>query len=61
MDYALGFILATAFVFPLIHVAISRRSSGNARLGWFLAVVFFSWIGWVVFLICTHSKKDDVT
>lgn len=43
---------------PVIHVLVSNRSHGGAKFGWFLAVFFFSWLGYIVFLIVTQPAKD---
>lgn len=44
-------------VLPLIHVVISSRSFGGAKLGWSLAVVFFPVLGYIVYLIVTQPAK----
>lgn len=52
----IGFFI---FFFPMVHVLISDRSHGGAKLGWFLATFFFSWVAWVVFLIFTQDAADS--
>jgi hypothetical protein len=45
---------------PLVWVLASGRSSGGAKFGWFLVVLFFSWLGLAAFLIFTQGRKKDV-
>lgn len=51
-------ILLLLFV-PLIHVIFSSRSHGGAKFGWFLGVLFFSWLAYIVFLIITQKTIDQ--
>ncbi|WP_444927193.1 hypothetical protein ACJJI4_04280 [Microbulbifer sp. TRSA002] len=46
------------FVVPVVHVLVSSRSHGGAKVGWFLGVFFFSWLVYAVFLIVTQPVKD---
>jgi hypothetical protein len=43
---------------PVIWVLSSSRSRGGAKFGWFIVVLFFSWIGLAVFLIVTQSPQN---
>ena len=52
---ALG-IVAFVYLTPLLWVLLSSRSRGAAKFGWFLVVVFFSWLGLAVFLIVSRSS-----
>jgi putative effector of murein hydrolase LrgA (UPF0299 family) len=55
--FQLGILL---FLFvPMIHVVFSSRSHGGAKFGWFLAVLFFSWLAYIVFLIVTQKTIDQ--
>jgi hypothetical protein len=47
------------FFVPIIWVLVSSRSHGGAKFGWFIVVLFFSWLGLAVFLIITQSSKID--
>jgi len=60
MEIIIPIIIVTIFiiVFPLIHVLASKRSHGGAKFGWFMAVFFFSWLAYIVFLIATQPQKD---
>lgn len=44
---------------PIVHVLTSERSHGGANFGWFLAVIFFSLIGYMFFLIMTQPDKKS--
>ena len=58
MESILSAILGLFVLFPILHVLLSSRSHGGAKLGWFIAVLCFSWLGWMVFLIGTQSEAD---
>ena len=49
--------LLLIMVLPLIHVILSSRSHGGAKLGWSLAVVFFPLLGYIIYLIVTQPAK----
>jgi hypothetical protein len=57
---ALLVLLIVAFVYltPVLWVLLSSRSHGGAKLGWFLVVLFFSWLGLAVFLIVTQALRN---
>lgn len=48
------------FVSPLF-VLFSSRSGGGAKFGWFLIALFFSWLGFAVFLILTQKSSQRYT
>ena len=50
--------IAFIYLFPMLHVLLSRRSHGGAKFGWFLLVVFFSWLAYIAYLIITQPAKD---
>lgn len=56
---AVGFILAAIFLYmiPILWVLFSRKVSGVEKLGWVLAILFISWIAWIIFLIVAPVKK----
>lgn len=56
---AIGFILAVIFLYmiPILWVLFSRKVSGVEKLGWVLAILFISWIAWIIFLIVAPVKK----
>jgi hypothetical protein len=51
-------IVAFIYLTPVIWVLLSGRSRGGAKLGWFLVVLFFSWLGLAVFLIVTQALRN---
>lgn len=59
-DPGLWVLLIVAFFYltPLLWVVLSPRSRGGAKLGWFIVVLLFSWLGFAVFLIVTQSPRD---
>jgi hypothetical protein len=54
---AVGFVLFI-YLTPILWVLFSSRSRGGAKLGWFLVVVFFCWLGLAVFLIVTQAQRS---
>ena len=46
------------YVLPLLWVLVSGRSRGGAKLGWFIVVLIFSWLGFAVFLIATQAPRE---
>ncbi|WP_119393279.1 hypothetical protein [Salinibius halmophilus] len=56
---AVGFILAAIFLYliPILWVLFSRKVSGVEKLGWVLAILFISWVAWIIFLIVAPVKK----
>ena len=44
---------------PLVHVLASGRSHGGAKFGWFIAVLIFSWLAYIAFLIITQKNADQ--
>lgn len=58
MEVIISIIVGISLLFPILHVLLSNRSHGGATFGWFLAVICFSWLGWIVFLIVTQNESD---
>ena len=50
-------IIILALFIPPLHVLFSSRSYGGAKLGWVLITLFYSWLGYVDFLIVTQPPK----
>ena len=50
--------LLIVLALPLLHVVISSRSHGGAKLGWSLAVIFFPLLGYIIYLIVTQPAKE---
>ncbi|MCH9742087.1 MAG: hypothetical protein K0U21_02655 [Proteobacteria bacterium] len=57
-DFAIVAVLLLLF-FPMLHVLVSARSHGGAKFGWLLAMLFFSWLAYIVFLIVTQKNIDQ--
>ena len=55
--YIISLIVSVVYVFPSLFVLFSGRSHGGAKFGWFLVTLFFSWLGFAVFLIVTQKPK----
>jgi hypothetical protein len=51
-------LFALIYLTPIIWVLASGRSHGGAKFGWFLVIIFFSWLGFAAFLIITQASKD---
>ena len=52
-------IIVPIYFGPFIWVLSSGRSRGGAKFGWFIIVLFFSWLGLAAFLIFTQVPKPD--
>jgi len=60
MGVSIWQLIIVIFLFaPIIHVLASSRSHGGAKFGWFLGVLFFSWLAYIVFLIITQKTADQ--
>ena len=59
MDTLVLLFGAFLLIWPVVHVLGSGRSHGGAKFGWFLAVFFFSWLAYIVFLILTQRTIDE--
>jgi hypothetical protein len=57
MVWALA-IVAFIYLAPVIWVLLSSRSRGGAKFGWFMVILFFSWLGLAVFLIVTQAQRN---
>jgi hypothetical protein len=55
------FVVLFLYLAPLIWVLSSSRSRGGAKLGWFIVVLVFSWLGFAAFLIVTQPPKPGGT
>lgn len=55
IPFAVFFVV---FGIPILWVLLSSRSHGGAKFGWLIVTLFFSWIGFAVFLITTQATKN---
>ncbi len=51
-------IIAFIWLFPILAIAISRKTAGSEKLGWVLAVIFISWFAWIIYLLLAPIKKN---
>ena len=52
----LQLILVLAYLWPLLHVLVSPRSTGGAKFGWIVLMFLFSWLAYPFFLITTQKN-----
>jgi len=57
MEALLGIIILGGWLAPILHVVFSSRTSGGAKLGWFILVCAFHLIGWAISMIFTSKKS----
>jgi hypothetical protein len=50
--------ILSVFLTPILWVLLSSRSRGGAKFGWLMIVLFFSWLGFAVFLIVTQTSRN---
>jgi hypothetical protein len=50
-------IIGFIWVFPILNIATSRRTTGSEKLAWILAVIFVSWFAWIFYLLLAPIKK----
>jgi|GEM_PF-2467017 len=53
--------IVTLFILPIILVLTSNRVETTGKAMWSIAVLFFSWIAYVVFLIATKKPSQQLT
>ncbi|WP_299948502.1 hypothetical protein [uncultured Microbulbifer sp.] len=53
-------IILFLLVFPLVHVAISKKVSGWSKFFWLVAVLIFSWLAYIVFLLMPLFSESTV-
>lgn len=49
-------LLVALYIWPMIHVIISPRSTGSARVGWFILMLLFSLPAYAVYLVVTQKN-----
>ena len=52
----LKFVLVIVYLWPMVHVALSPRTQGGAKFGWFALMFLFSWLAYPFYLIVTHKN-----
>jgi uncharacterized protein with PQ loop repeat len=53
------FVLAIIWLVPLIAIARSKRTEGNEKVAWILAMLFVSWFAWVFYLFLAPLKQPS--
>jgi hypothetical protein len=56
ISLAVLLVLFIIYWLPVIWVLASNRTSGVEKLAWFLATLFFSWVGLVAFLLLAPTS-----
>lgn len=56
--FTLG-LMATVWLWPLFFISVSERTTRREKWAWSVAVVFFSWFAFIIYLIYISMKKDD--
>lgn len=57
-------VLLTALVIwllPVLIVASSSRVTGKEKLAWILAILFISWIAFIIYLLIAPIKQEQTT
>ena len=49
-------LLTLLYIWPMLHVGLSRRVAGNTKLGWFVLMFLFSWLAYPFFLFMTRQN-----
>jgi len=52
-------VIVVILFWPIVHVLISKRVTGNAKYRWATLVLLTSWFGYIAFLIKTYPDKND--
>ncbi len=51
-------VIAFVWLLPIIMIASSRKTTGNEKIAWLLAVIFVSWFAWIFYLLLAPVKKE---
>ncbi len=52
----LGVILFV-WIFPLLVIISSRKTTRSEKVAWLIAVVFISWFAWIFYILLAPIKK----
>ena len=55
----LKLLFILVYLWPLLHVVISPRASGNAKFGWFVLMFLFSWLAYPFYLLSTQKTRSN--
>lgn len=53
------FAMVLIWLLPLLFIVSSRKTSGNEKLAWVLAMFFISWFAWIFYILIAPIKKRD--
>jgi amino acid transporter len=52
------FMVCCIWVFPILVIAFSKKTTGSEKLAWILAVIFISWFAWIFYILLAPIKRD---
>jgi len=50
-------IIGFIWLFPILIIVSTRKTTGTEKLAWVLAVIFISWFAWIFYLLLAPIKK----
>jgi hypothetical protein len=51
-------LIAFIWLFPLLNIISSSKTTGGEKLAWILAVLFISWFAWIFYLLLAPIKRN---
>jgi len=52
-------IMVLAWLFPILIIVSSGKTTGSEKLAWVLAVVFISWFAWIFYFLLAPIKSQN--
>lgn len=52
-------IILSIWLLPILFILSSRKTTGNEKLAWILAVIFISWFAWIFYILLAPIKKKE--
>ena len=61
LGMGVGMMLAIAIIWwlPIILIARSQRTTGWEKLVWILAMFFFSWFSWILYMLIAPVHQPE--
>lgn len=60
-EIAFLLLILSAYILPVVLVLNSKRAQGHEKNGWLIGIIFFSWLGLVMYFAIVpksrHKKK----
>jgi hypothetical protein len=53
------FVIGLVWIFPLLNILFSSKTSGGEKIAWLLAVLCISWFAWIFYLLLAPIKKKQ--